>query len=364
MRRAARSIRPLATIVFGASLLLGPAGPAAALSSAEIANYQGADRQKILEDGARQEGAVTFYTGMIVDQATRPLLDAFGKKYKFVKADYWRGDSRAITQKLLAEQRSGNLIADVAESSGLSEGLVQAGVVQNFTSPELASFDGKYLDPRHLYAPTRLSYFGTAYNTKLVAPADVPKRYEDLLDEKWRGKIAWRVDSDSGSALFIANLRLAWGDDKADAYLKRFAAQKIVSFDGSARTLVNRVIEGEYPIAVNIFAHHPLISARDGAPVNTILMPPVASVSGTVLLLKGAKHPYAAMLLIDFMLSKDGQETLKHSDYFPSNPAVEPDDYLKPIVPRSAGLEENYLRPETLYEQGEKNQALYDKYFN
>jgi iron(III) transport system substrate-binding protein len=353
-----------APCLVAALLLLASAAPALALSQAEIANHKGADRQKILEEGARQEGAVTFYTGMIVDQATRPLLDAFQKKYPYLKADYWRGDSRAIIQKVLAELRNGNPLADVAESSGLSEPLVQAGVVVPFTSPELASYDPKYLDSRHLYAPSRLSYFATAYNTKLVPKAEAPKSYEDLLDAKWKGKIAWRVDSDSGSALFIANLRLAWGEEKAQSYLKRFAAQKIISFDGSARTLVNRVMEGEYPIAVNIFGHHPLISARAGAPVDSILMDPVASVSGTVLLLKNAKHPYAAMLLIDFILSKEGQKTLKHSDYFPSNPAVEPDDYLKPIVPGHNGFTENYLRPEALYDESDKTQAMFDKYFN
>jgi iron(III) transport system substrate-binding protein len=347
-----------------ALLLIASSLPALALTEPEIAAYKGADRQKILEEGARKEGAVTFYTGMIVDQATRPLLAAFQKKYPYVKADYWRGDSRAIIQKVLAEVRNGNPLADVAESSGLSEPLVQAGVVEPFTSPELATYDPKYLDPRHLYGPSRLSYFATAYNTRLVPKEAAPKSYEALLDPKWKGKIAWRVDSDSGSALFIANLRLAWGEAKADAYMKRFAAQNIISFDGSARTLVNRVMEGEYPLAVNIFAHHPLISARAGAPVDSILMDPVASVSGTVLLLKNARHPYAAMLLIDFILSKDGQETLKHSDYFPSNPAVEPDDYLKPIVPGPNGFTENYLRPEALYEQSDKTQALFDKYFN
>ena len=360
MRRAARHRSALSL----AAVLLLSAAPAAALTQSEIANYGGPDRQKILEEGARREGAVTFYTAMIVDQATRPLIEAFQKKYPFVKAEYWRGESRAIIQKVLAEMRSDNLVADVVESTGIAGGFIHAGVVQPFTSPELAIYDAKYLDPKHLYAPTRISYFGTAYNTKLVASADAPKSYADLLDAKWKGKIAWRVDADTGSTLFVANLVTAWGEAKAESYLKRFAAQNIVAFDGSARTLVNRVMEGEYPIAVHIFAHHPLISARAGAPVTTVLMEPVASASGTLLLPKGVRHPHAAMLLIDFILSKEGQETLKRSDYFPSRADVEPDDYLKPVVPRYRGLQENYLRPEVMYEQSEKLQALYDRYFN
>ena len=51
---------------------------------------------------------------------------------------------------------------------------------------------------------------------------------------------------------------------------------------GSARTLVDRVIAGEYAIALNIFAHHPLISRAKGAPVNAQLMDPVASTAATM----------------------------------------------------------------------------------
>ena len=51
------------------------------------------------------------------------------------------------------------------------------------------------------------------------------------------------------------------------AYFRKLAGQKIINFaSGSARTLVDRVIAGEYPIAINIYAHHPLISAAKGAP--------------------------------------------------------------------------------------------------
>jgi len=37
---------------------------------------------------------------------------------------------------------------------------------------------------------------------------------------------------------------------------------------------------------------------------------------------KGAKHPYAALLLIDYILSREGQEILHSADYFPADPTV------------------------------------------
>src|SRR5207244_11730945 len=107
--------------------------------------------------------------------------------------------------------------------------------------------------------------------------------------------------------------------------------QRIVNFAaGSARTLVDRVIAGEYAIALNIFAHHPLISRAKGAPVNSKLLDPVASTAATMGVVKGAKHPHAALLLIDFILSREGQEMLLGADHFAEDPTGPPE----PMVAR------------------------------
>src|SRR5205823_5295471 len=126
----------------------------------------------------------------------------------------------------------------------------------------------------------------------------------------------------------------------------------------------NRVMEGEYPLAIGIFMHHALISAKGGAPVDAVPMDPVPSLSGTVVLPKNVPHPYAAMLMIDFLLSKDGQQTLAGQDYFPSREDVPPTEYLKRIVPRYVGVPENFLRPEVSEEAAERTQELYEKYFD
>ena len=344
-------------------MLLGPAAPAAALTQSEIALLTGPDRQKILEEGARREGAVMIYSGIITDQALRPLVEGFPRHYPFIKAEFWRGDSRPIVQKILAEERAGSVIGDVLEGTGLSQALVAAGVLEPFTSPELASMPEDHRDPNHLWAPTRMSYFGAAFNTRLVKAEEAPRSYEDLLDPKWKGKIAWVTEAQEGMPIFITNLRLAWGEEKAEAYVKRLAQQKLIPFGESGRALVNRVMDGEYPLALAIFLHHPLISARSGAPVDSIPMDPVSSLAGTVVLPKNVPHPHSAMLLIDFLLSKDGQEVLARSDYFPSNPQVKPAEYLRRIVPGTIGMQEKFLRPEVWAAESERTQALYEKYF-
>jgi hypothetical protein len=57
-----------------------------------------AERQKLLVAGAKKEGKVTFYTGLIVDQVVRPLKEGFEKEYPFVQVDFFRGNSENIAK--------------------------------------------------------------------------------------------------------------------------------------------------------------------------------------------------------------------------------------------------------------------------
>ncbi|HXT56056.1 MAG TPA: hypothetical protein VN826_16295, partial [Candidatus Eisenbacteria bacterium] len=59
----------------------------------EIALYNKSDRQKILIEGAKKEGKISWYTTLIVDQVVRPVKEAFEKEYPFLQVEYFRGNS-------------------------------------------------------------------------------------------------------------------------------------------------------------------------------------------------------------------------------------------------------------------------------
>src|SRR5215470_5227234 len=107
------------TVALAIALALGST-VAHALTADEILNYTGTDRQKILEQGARKEGTLVIYSGMIVNQLLRPLTEAFEKKYPFIKTRYWRGDGNQVMVKVLAELQANALVADLVEGSGMS----------------------------------------------------------------------------------------------------------------------------------------------------------------------------------------------------------------------------------------------------
>jgi ABC-type Fe3+ transport system substrate-binding protein len=359
-----RKILVLACSLFcvGLSIVVAEAAPAPS-GAINPLTYNGPDREQRLMDGARREGQVVLYSGMIENQALRPIAQAFETKYPFVKLSYWRADSEDIVAKIIAETRGRNHVGDVIEGTGIGEEAIAANLAQPFTTPQLNDFPARYRDPHHLWAPTRMSYFGTAYNTQLVPPDQIPKTYEALLDPKWKGKMAWSYGPAVGTALFITNLRIAWGEERAMDYFKKLAKQNVINYGATARTVVDQVMAGEYTLGLNIYAHHPLISKAKGAPVNTVLMNPAPSAAGTVLVPKDAPHPYAAMLLVDFLLSKDGQRIMAKSEYFPSRPDVPALPMLTPIIPSKAGVQENFISPDLFARYTDSSNKIADEVF-
>ncbi len=350
--------------VLMAAFLVGTPMASQAMTQDEIALLKGPDRQKILEAGAAKEGEVMFYSGMIVNQALRPIADGFQQKYPNVKAQFWRGQTSEILQKVLAEIRAKNQYGDVIEWGGGTIAAVKANAVAPFHSPESDAYDKNYWDSaRGFWGGTRMSYFGLAYNTRQVAEKDVPKAFDDLLDPKWKDKLAWPI-AETGHQTFIANLMISRGQEKAEEYLKKLAQNRIVAFTPAARALVDRVGQGEYPLGVNIYAHHPLISKEQGAPLDVAMQEPIPSNLSSVQLIRGAPHPHAAMLLIDFIMSKKGHEILRDADYLPSRLDVDLPQSLRKIVPGLTKQKETVFTPEALFDSLDKSQALYQKYFS
>jgi iron(III) transport system substrate-binding protein len=340
----------------------GPAVGQGAAAGDNPAIYRGADREQRLLDGARKEGQVTVYSSMIADQALRPILNSFQAKYPFVKAQYVRDDPPQQLQKVMAEARAGRVVVDVLESTGLEVPVRAAGINQPFWSPESEAYPTDHRDPEGYWAPTRFSYLGACYNTNLVKAGEQPKSFQDFLDPKWKGKIAWS-STVIGAMLFITGVRNFMGEEKALAYLRELAKQDIAPIASANRVVVDRVMAGEYALCLDSFLHHPIISARKGAPVAPLPLDPVLTVVSSVMLPKAPPHPHAAVLFIDYLLSKDGQEKLQGADYFPAHPAVPASADLDKIVPQKIALHENFISPAKMNADLARSRSIYQELF-
>ena len=92
-------------------------------------------------------------------------------------------------------------------------------------------------------------------------------------------------------------------------------------------------------------------------------MDPVATTAATMSAVKGLHHPYAAMLLADYILSKEGQAILARAEYFPVDPDVPPLPALAEVVPKVAGLAENLVGPDQLIKYTDSSEDIYQKLF-
>jgi iron(III) transport system substrate-binding protein len=281
--------------------LLGlTAGVSSAQSIADIANYKGADRQQMLEDGARKEGALMIYT---TGTQIEPLINRFREKYPFIKIEFPRAESADVTRLVFEEYTAGVYNVDAYELS--SYGLVPLranGFLQPFDSPEAANYENSAVEPHHTWITVREGYTGIGYNPKIIPPSQAPKTYQDLLDPKWKGKMAISGVG-STAANWVGAMLITYGE----SFVRKLATQDMRLYAINGRALANLTISGEAPLSPTTYLSHVEASKAQGAPIEWNLPGPVPVTDTATALAAKAPHPHAAMLFVDFLLSKEAQ---------------------------------------------------------
>jgi hypothetical protein len=130
----------------------------------DVALLKSADRQKILVEGAKKEGKLSFYTTLIVEQVVRPLKDAFEKEYPFIQVEFFRGNSDRITQRLFAEYQVKRYAVDVVDGSSTTTMVQRAGYLQKFFSPHLAEYPAELKDPQGYWGVSNVYFHTLGYN--------------------------------------------------------------------------------------------------------------------------------------------------------------------------------------------------------
>lgn len=324
-------------------------GAAAALALSLLAATLPAPRahaaDSVLYAAAKKEGSVVWYTSLIVNQAVRPLVAAFEKKYPGVTVRYARGDSGPNAIKIIDEARAGKVVGDVFDGIATAPPLLKAGLVAPFTPSDAGKYPPDMRDPEGRWNALVVYFLTPGINTQLVGKGEI-KTAQDLLNPKWKGKIAWSTDPWSGCAVYVGSVLQTMGEDKGMAFLRALAKQDVINVDATNRAILNQVILGQYPIALSIFNHHAEISAQKGAPVAWLKVEPISAPFHSIGLVKNAPHPNAGKLLIDFLLSEEGQKTFAAAGYLPAMPSVPAK--VPGLKPEAGGFKVNFISPATM----------------
>ena len=180
---------------------------------------QTAREAKLIED-AKKEGALVWYTAMAIDTA-KPLVDAFEKKFPFIKVTYIRVGTAQMINRVTTETLAGKWDFDAVTVLGM-DALVKRNIFAPYNSPEREAYEDDFKDPKGLWTGVYHNHVVMAYNTKLISAADAPKDYADLLDPKWKR----RIIMDERDYTWYGTLVTFWGREKAGRYMRQLAQQE------------------------------------------------------------------------------------------------------------------------------------------
>lgn len=301
------------------SISIGVAGAAQPADGklAGLESFPAAERQARLLEGARAEGEVAIYLNLdpIVANA---LAAGFMKKYPGVNVQIGRFSGASIIARVETEARAGRLAADVIMSGELGIlVLIDRRVMARYRSPSLAAFPESYRDREGFWNVNFLNLLVPAYNTRLVAKDEVPQRLDDLLRPRWKNKMAM----DSQSYYWFGALMQHLGEEAVVKLMRGLNEQNLHHVRGR-RLLTQLIAAGEYDLAIETNLNTVISLMQQGAPVGFAPVRPVFLRPSFLFLTRSAPHPHAGALLIDYLLSEEGQKILAAHNRTPAHPKI------------------------------------------
>jgi iron(III) transport system substrate-binding protein len=310
-------IGPLMVLL--ATLVALPTSPRAQNNhqAVEIAKYHGPDREQRLVEGARKEGELMFYASFpVADIAV--LTEAFTKKYG-IKVKAWRGDSEAMLQRVLNEAKARRYeVGIMAASSSALEPLSREKLLTEVKSPYLADLVPGAVAPNREWASVYLNTFVQAYNTNLVGKDELPKTYRDLVDPRWKGRLAVEAEDYDWFAQVVIGL----GEQQGLKLFRDIVAANGISVRRGHSVLNNMIVAGEVPLGLSAYGFLAEQAKLKGAPIDWFVIPPLLARPTVAGMSRHAPQPHAAVLFYDFLIG-DAQPILASRQFVSPSRKIE-----------------------------------------
>jgi iron(III) transport system substrate-binding protein len=195
---------------------------------------------------------------------------------------------------------------------GMSRAVLQSHTTYfaPYRSKHVDAIPAEYRDPDDLWIGNNLHLLVILQNTKLVPDARAPRSWADLIETKWRGKIAFTDPANSGSAFTNATLLAGlWGPGEAgwDKVAALFANTRMLN---KSSLVFQGVGTGEYALGMSM-EYAGYIWASNGAPVKVIYPADgtIVAMEG-IAIIKGGPNPESARAFVDFINRKDVRELI------------------------------------------------------
>jgi iron(III) transport system substrate-binding protein len=268
--------------------------------------YAAQPPDKALVTKAQAEGKAAFYANIT---AVEPVMEAFTKAHG-VKAEYTRISTTKFVATTVTEHAAGKFMADVVQAPmPILEILKDRGILASYRSPMAASYP-EWTRKDDKIQTFGIEYVALIYNKELVKPADVPKRYEDITDPKWRNKIVMADPTSHPTTIsWLIGLKekVFTSEEAWLKFVKGLAANKPM-FVASFGPTPTPVESGEKLIAISMPKY---IITKAPAPLDWArVSQPMMGTPRGIAVAASAPHPSAARLFVDYWLSRDSMKIL------------------------------------------------------
>ena len=272
---------------------------------------------------AEQEGQVV-YSGC----GSHDYLKEFQKSFPKIKLTSVALSCTQLVSRIMAERRAGKYLGDVVRF-GLTSAhtFYRAKVLQPIDQalilPEVKDASKwwqnklQYSDPegKYLIVPAGSIYERFAsYHSALASPSDF-KSFADILNPKWKGKIV-ATDPNTGEGRNGARF-LYHHAELGPKYLRRLLSEMDLTYSRDYRQATDWLAQKRFALYLFSQSDDTLNAKSQGLPIQVLdtsnwkEAPGLDAIGGAYMLMDKPAHPNAAKILVNWLLSRDGQIALQ-----------------------------------------------------
>lgn len=307
------------------------------------------ERTARLEKEALKEGKVRWATSANLDRV-RPVVEAFKKKYPNMVVEYNRLSGRALAERTIREYRGGVYEVDVLDFASIPFlSVKEAGVIRPYFSPQTAGVKPGMKDDKGFWVAHFSNVFAIMCNKNRVQTA--PRDWPELSQPKWKGDFSIDVERFEWFHALSRTYGINEAKQLIGAYLQNGAFIK-----RGATLQAQLVAAGEYSCVPAIYMDSINLLLKDGAPIVYSIPEPGLISPSIIMMTRLPPHPYAAMLLYDYVISQEGQS------HFTRNNAVVPsrdDVSVVEAVKRIQGRPMHFIAVEDISQNYRESTQLY-----
>jgi len=278
---------------------------------------------------AKKEGAVVHYCTL--PQAYCEDIGKRFEKHTGIKADITRTPSGAQYSRLMQEHQAGLKVTDVFEIA-LVAAVVEMkakGMLEPYLPRDAVKIDAKHREKDRMYNEYYVNVQFIAYNPKRISAAEAPKRWKDIYDPKWKGKLTISHPKFSGITIdwLLQQAKLTGGWD----FLQKLKANEPIVVRSSAEA-IPLLVNGERPLNAQSYGDAAWEAKLKNEPIEISYPEEGVVVSHDYTgILKSAPHSNAAKVFVDYLFSPENAQWMVDHYVYATHPAVKPPAGFKPL---------------------------------